>query len=184
MPHRRSHQSIESIGLLSVKSMFVNFDDTIIRFQHVYLGTYHHSHCLRFCYETAIYLIRCYCRVWYMESLYINLSLYICIYISYSYGSNVFLVLGHVSVVRNVFEAVWKKVLFGHGMDRLNVAEQVAYKSTTGLYFTTICTKHMWIYTGLVISSLWNSRDYMLGILENYHCWWFHDSVWCRASKL
>ena len=64
------------------------------------------------------------------------------------YSSNV-LVLGIVSVVGNVFEAMWKKVLFGLGVDRLSVAEPFAYKSTIKLSFTAIRTEPIWMYTDL-----------------------------------
>ena len=58
--------------------------------------------------------------------------------------------LGNVSVVENVVEGVRKKILFGHGIDRLNVTKPFACMFTIGLSFTAIRTWPIWIHAGLV----------------------------------
>ena len=123
------------------------------------------AHVLSFNFDSCVYNTWIFFQSWMIcKFISIRIRVSCCVY-----SSNV-LVLGIVSVVGNVFEAMWKKVLFGVGVDRLSVAEPFAYKSTIKLAFTAIRTKPIWIYTDLscYLISYWIS--YMMYIMLVYTC--------------
>ena len=63
--------------------------------------------------------------------IYIYICKFIFVYYTFCFYSSNVLVLVYVSVVGNIFEAVWKNVLFGHGLDRLNLYSYVIMSSKT-----------------------------------------------------